>query len=452
MTVASENRKDQHLTDGLTDTFAFNFKIEDDDDLKVYLTNVDDDTDETLLVKTTNYTVTYVPGASAGSITTVSTYATGYRITIKRGATMTQDTSLSNQGGWFPKVHETEFDYLTMLIQQLQEQIDRSVRVAEGSIEDPENYLSYIQAAATGYMTSKIQEFTASAAQTDFVLTTFTVSPDARNAAVFVDGEKVEDSAVTFVDSTTIRLAAMTGGEVVEIMSNSTVLGTGVVETAAIKDAAVTSAKIGSQAVETANIKDAAVTSAKIGSQAVETANIKDLGVTTAKLATREVTPAKIEPHAIIVREYQADTVDGGTFTSGAWRTRDLNLEVLDAGNDITISSGQVTFQPGYYLILGWAVANQVGYHQTAIYNVDTTTHLATGTTAYSATGAVGPSESFVASNLFVNPSSTVTIELQHVCQTTKATDGFGKAGSLGNTEVYAGLIAIKYSSEEAAP
>jgi len=76
------------------------------------------------------------------------------------------------------------------------------------------------------------------------------------------------------------------------------------IDTAALKDNAVTNAKMADNAVDTAEIVDSAVTEIKLNTNAVTTAKIKDStgasdGVTTAKLATNAVTEAKIADNAI---------------------------------------------------------------------------------------------------------------------------------------------------------
>jgi len=73
-------------------------------------------------------------------------------------------------------------------------------------------------------------------------------------------------------------------------------LAANVVETAKIKDAAVTIAKLATGAVTNSKIGDGAVTALKLGNGAVTTLKLEDGAVTTAKLATGAVNAAKIAP------------------------------------------------------------------------------------------------------------------------------------------------------------
>lgn len=131
MTVSSNTRRAGPLAcNGSLVAFDFDFTTTDDDDIQVVL--ADSDGTETVLTKTTHYSValnsdqTSDPG---GTITTVSTYASGYTITIIGALAYTQQTELSNLGGFFPKVIERAIDRVVIYVQQLKEILDRAVRL-----------------------------------------------------------------------------------------------------------------------------------------------------------------------------------------------------------------------------------------------------------------------------------------------------------------------------------
>lgn len=114
--------------------FDFVFKVFAEADLRVVLT--DSAAAETDLVITTNYTVALNADQEndpGGTITTVSTYATGYKITIVGDLAYGQPTVLTNLGGFFPKTIEYAMDRLGILIQQLKESVGRAVRVPVSS-------------------------------------------------------------------------------------------------------------------------------------------------------------------------------------------------------------------------------------------------------------------------------------------------------------------------------
>lgn len=135
-------------------------------------------------------------------------------------------------------------------------------------------------------------------------------------------------------------------------------------------------------------------------------------------------------------REQQAQNTSGGTFTSGAWRTRVLNTEVSDVGGYGTLASNQITLAAGTYYIRATTPAFAVEVHQTRLQNVTDGSTVLTGTPGYTASGvgAVAVTHSFV-SGIFTIAASKA-LELQHQCSSTKTTNGFGVAANF-TTEVY---------------
>lgn len=83
----------------------------------------------------------------------------------------------------------------------------------------------------------------------------------------------------------------------------------------------------------------------------------------------------------VILEDQKSDGTSGGTYTSGAWRTRDLNTEVLDSGGHCTLTSNQFRLATGTYnfhIVMPWLgnSASAVGqfFNAARLYNTDTTT------------------------------------------------------------------------------
>lgn len=130
----------------------------------------------------------------------------------------------------------------------------------------------------------------------------------------------------------------------------------------------------------------------------------------------------------------------GGTFTFGAWRTRLLNTEVYDTGIG-TLAASQVNLAAGTYRMRGWGAAYAVDNHQVRIQNITAGTTIGYGSTVRA--GAAIPTEvqnmSIVEARVVLAAPSA--IELQHQAATTRVTDGWGRASTFGNQEIYAGLL-----------
>ena len=135
------------------------------------------------------------------------------------------------------------------------------------------------------------------------------------------------------------------------------------------------------------------------------------------------------DAYAIIVDQKSA-TTDGGTFTSGDWRTRDLNTELSDPDGIVSISSNQFTLAAGSYLIRWACPGFNVERHQSRLYDVTNTTVREYGLSCYSAAGGYAQTHSFGSSR--VVPSASTTYEIQHHSSYTQATNGMGVHGGAG--------------------
>ena len=109
-----------------------------------------------------DYTVSGLPASEGGTVVISPALGTGYKITVAREVPQLQGVDLSNQGGWFPEVHEAEFDELVMMIQDLQEQIDRKIGLSIVEGGDPDDYLGLAKDYA-GQSEASAQESAASA-------------------------------------------------------------------------------------------------------------------------------------------------------------------------------------------------------------------------------------------------------------------------------------------------
>jgi hypothetical protein len=131
-----------------------------------------------------------------------------------------------------------------------------------------------------------------------------------------------------------------------------------------------------------------------------------------------------------IIADVKASNADGGTFTTGDWRTRDLNTELADADGIVSISSNQFTLQAGSYLIIFSAQAHEPNSHQTRLYNVTTSANVQVGQSMYGgASHGVTTASRGVAR---VTISGSTVFEIQHRCASTKTTFGLG-VGTSGN-------------------
>jgi hypothetical protein len=151
------------------------------------------------------------------------------------------------------------------------------------------------------------------------------------------------------------------------------------------------------------------------------------------KAADGKLTAARDFRDYILIRDIKAAGVDGGTFTSGAWRTRDLTEESSDVGGHAGLGANRITLAAGTYEFEVTAPAGLVGSHQVRLYNISDASIVTSGSVMYNGVACVTRSE---ACGRFTITSPKV-FEVQHRCSSTQATTGFGKACNFGSWEQY---------------
>ena len=157
--------------------------------------------------------------------------------------------------------------------------------------------------------------------------------------------------------------------------------------------------------------------------------------VTSAKIGTRTFTS-----YAIICDE-KAYNVGGGTFTGGAWRTRDLNTEIADPDSIVSISSNQFTLGAGSYLIEASAPAYDINRHVARIYNATTSAVVQVGQTAYISQNDSIQTNALVVARVTITGSTD--FEIQHQSQSTDATEGFGVESNISGTNSIYTIVKI---------
>ena len=128
MTITTTIAKNSYSGNGSTTVFAYQFKILAQTDLQVILraaTGV-----ETVQEITTHYTVSGVGASSGGNVTFGSAPASGVTVLIRRATTQTQTVDLVENDPFTAETVETAFDRSIILSQELQEQVDRSIKIS----------------------------------------------------------------------------------------------------------------------------------------------------------------------------------------------------------------------------------------------------------------------------------------------------------------------------------
>ena len=157
MTISSSTRRAGPFAgNGVTVAFPFTFKVFSTADLLV-VQAITATGAEANLALGTNYTVALNADQNAnpgGTITTLVAPPTGQTLTATSQVANLQSLDLTNAGGFYPAVINTALDRATIQIQQLAEQLTRTVKVSISSGIDPTQYLVSIANSVTAAATS----------------------------------------------------------------------------------------------------------------------------------------------------------------------------------------------------------------------------------------------------------------------------------------------------------
>jgi len=135
MTVQTELRRVVQTGNGATSTFYFNAPVLGLDDLDIY--TVTTAGVQTLQTRggagTFDYTMTINASTKYATITLNNNLTNGFKVVILRSTAITQGVDYVEGDPFLAETHEGALDRLTIIATQLQEQLDRSVKVVETS-------------------------------------------------------------------------------------------------------------------------------------------------------------------------------------------------------------------------------------------------------------------------------------------------------------------------------
>lgn len=154
--------------------------------------------------------------------------------------------------------------------------------------------------------------------------------------------------------------------------------------------------------------------------------------------------PATSSSNICIIKDVKLSNIDGGSFVSGAWQTRDLNTVEGNAGL-VSVSSNQFTLQAGIYYITAKVPAYRVNTHKARLRNITDATTSIVGQSSSSTASQSDVTFSEISGVITIN--SPKTFQVQHFCQSSSGSLGFGVAtssGASGENEVYTQVQIIK--------
>lgn len=132
----------------------------------------------------------------------------------------------------------------------------------------------------------------------------------------------------------------------------------------------------------------------------------------------------------ILIHDEKALAADGGGFTLGAWRTRDINQLKMNVGAHCAlIGSNQFTLTAGTYRAHIRCPQYSVDLAVARLQNITAGTTVLRSGNVYANAAAVDCYAAVIMGQFTI--AATTTFEIQHKCSATKATNGFGRATSI---------------------
>ena len=127
MTLSTTTVKNSYSGNGSTTAFTYNFGINSTSELVVIIRSaLGVETTKTI---TTHYTVVDA-GAAGGTVTMGTAPASGETLVLIRDTSLTQETDYVANDPFPAETHESALDKLQMQVQEVQEEVDRSIKIS----------------------------------------------------------------------------------------------------------------------------------------------------------------------------------------------------------------------------------------------------------------------------------------------------------------------------------
>lgn len=270
-------RAGPYVGTGLVSAYTFTFKVFRPDDVKVVRSeSADASAQDDALKFGTDYTVKLNANQdekAGGTVTLVSPLAEGLRLSILSAITPDQQMVLTNHDGFLPTTLNDSADKAIALIQELKEEVGRSLRVPASADKTPEDLTEeLLSAQADARKFADAAEKSAEEAKKSELKT----AEYAEAATAIVP---FKDEIKTVADN--IEPVKTVGQNIEPVKSVASIKDETVVVAGAVADIETAAAPENLEAYKTvATIKDQVVTDAEISTEIVTVANMKDHVVT----------------------------------------------------------------------------------------------------------------------------------------------------------------------------
>lgn len=142
VTISTDAASKTFLGNGITVGFPCEFRIFSDTDVSVSIVDPVAGTNVPLVLDT-DYTISGAGDQSGFTLSTAVPVPAGKNLLVSRDIAIEQPTDFTNQGAFFPTMHEDTADRTVMQVQQLAHQISLALRIPDGLSPQPRGVLPY---------------------------------------------------------------------------------------------------------------------------------------------------------------------------------------------------------------------------------------------------------------------------------------------------------------------
>lgn len=321
---------------GLVSAYTFAFKVFRPEDVKVVRSeSADASAQDEALKFGTDYTVKLNANQdekAGGTVTLVSPLAEGLRLSILSAITPDQQMVLTNHDGFLPTTLNDSADKAIALIQELKEEVGRSLRVPASADKTPEDLTEELlsaQADARKFADAAQQsaeEAKKSEEQTKVYAEAATVIVPFKDEIKTV-ADNIETVKTVGQNVESVKSVAAIKDETVAVAGALDDIGTAAVPenlaayktVATIKDQVVTDAEIANEIVAVAGMKDHVVTvSTNIDDVKDVSANMDKIGAVAGDLQGGKCVPVKFSAGRLTDEPAQDCTAEGGNIKTVA--------------------------------------------------------------------------------------------------------------------------------------
>jgi hypothetical protein len=340
MTISSTTVRNSYSGDGTTDTFTYNFKIFQDSDIQVIIRSANGT--ETIKTITTHYTVTDA-GVSAGGtvVFTAGNIPTATEtVVLRRNIPQTQAIDYIANDPFPAESHEEGLDRATMAIQQIQEEVTRSLKLSKTNTMTSTEFT-----VGAADRANKILAFDASGEiSVTQELGTYKGTDTTITTEAYVQRDIVKSTSATQLNNVYICVGDSVVGDLLTDTDHFDLLVDAVSAAASATAAAssATDAETAQTAAETAQTAaELAETNAETAETNAETAET-NAAASEVNAATSETNAAASEA-AAATSETNAATSETNATTQAGIATTQAGIATTQAGNASTSASNAST-------------------------------------------------------------------------------------------------------------